>query len=434
MTDAEGATAAVRTPTDPWALALSGDGERRWQMLGEGAACGVARAAVVDRCAPHLTSAGGGALPVLQAHEIALETLERIDSWLARGLAVAGWLGFELGAALEHLPPASHGPLDRTADRALPAAELFAFAPEDLQPIELPAVAAGAAPGLPAGLVSQGPAFQAAVRDGLAAIAAGEIYQVNLSVAVDLPAPGAVPLLHALAALRAVQPVPFALAMEGTGYRLLSGSMERFLHVQGDVVRSRPIKGTAARGETPQQDAEQARLLCASPKERAENTMIVDMVRNDLQRACAMGSVRVPELLQAVAYKTLWHLESEVWGRLKNRSPAALLAVTLPPASVTGCPKVQAMRVIARTEARRRGPYCGTVGVWLPDGRSDASVAIRQLVQVDGRARLDVGAGIVADSQPAAEWRELCLKAASGLRLWQTLHDLAVQRGARGTP
>jgi anthranilate/para-aminobenzoate synthase component I len=158
--------------------------------------------------------------------------------------------------------------------------------------------------------------------------------------------------------------------------------------------------------------------LLASAKERAENTMIVDMVRNDLSRVCAPGSVAVPHLLDCEPYTTLWHLESEVHGRMVGGARHGdLLSAILPPASVTGCPKVAAMGFIAGAEARRRGPYCGAMGLALAGGRADWSVGIRQLNVVDGRVQLSVGSGIVADSVAEREWAETCLKAAGGL-LW----------------
>lgn len=139
-------------------------------------------------------------------------------------------------------------------------------------------------------------------------------------------------MAHLLGAVQAAQPVPMAMVFQGENYRLLSGSMERFLGVSGQTVRSRPIKGTLPRGGDGQSDAELARQLRASPKECAENTMIVDMVRNDLRRACQMGSVQVTELLTAVPYATLWHLESEVQATLQQpNNHADLLAATLPP-------------------------------------------------------------------------------------------------------
>ena len=384
-------------------LLLAGQGPRRWQVLAEdGAAIALPARAVRDRLTVRLQ---GNA-------EQARAVLTQAQRWHDAGLAVAGWLGYELGAALESVP------LQPGLDD-LPDADLIAFLPEDLQPAVLPQASHGRQLPEPADLLRQGPALIAAVAQALEAIRAGEIYQVNLSVAAHLPEVALldVPLADLLAAVQSTQPVPLALAWQGQGYRLLSGSMERFLAVASDSVSSRPIKGTAPRHADPCDDAAEALALPDDAKEAAENTMIVDMVRNDLQRACEWGSVQVPVLLQAVPYATLWHLESEVRGILRQpHDGAGLLAATLPPASVVGCPKIQAMHVIARLEGRRRGPYCGTAGVWLPDGRADWAVGIRQVLLTASGAQLSVGAGIVADSQPEREWQEIRLKARGALR------------------
>jgi len=179
--------------------------------------------------------------------------------------------------------------------------------------------------------LDQRDAWIAAVHEALAAIHAGSLYQVNLSVEFAVPAPKGllrVPSLSILNALLQIQPVPYAMVFEADNQRLLSGSMERHLRVDGDRVSSRPIKGTAARG-VGQEDLRAREVLLASPKERAENTMIVDMVRNDLSRVCTPGSVEVPEYLRCEPYTTLWHLESEVSGTLQpGRSLGDLLAAT----------------------------------------------------------------------------------------------------------
>ena len=398
-------------------LALAGQGPRRWQWLQErdASAAVLAASAVRDRSCGRLS-----ALP--QARAQARAVLGQVQAWLQAGLAVGGWLGYEVGAALEGLAP-------QPSLHALPDYDLVAFDPRDLQPALLPAPGAPSLPlPLPASLLSQQASFEAQVQDALARIAAGEIYQVNLSVAAEVDAPGLMQQDAGalLAAAQAAQAVPYGLLMRGDGYALLSGSMERFLTVQAGLVRSRPIKGTAPRSRDAALDQCHAAYLMGSEKERAENTMIVDMVRNDLGRVAERGSVTVPILLACEPYATLWHLESEVQARLAQPADVARwLEATLPPASVTGCPKVQAMRVIAALEGRRRGPYCGAAGLWLPDGRADLSVGIRQLVLRAGTAQLSVGAGIVADSDPGREWSEVCLKAGSALGL------LGALRGCR---
>jgi len=391
------------------AVAFCGAGPRRWRWLARAGtpAAALPLAAVQDRMSLQL--------PETMACRAAAQTaLTQIESWLRAGLAVAGFIGYEIGAALEGQAP-------QAQEEPLPDLAVVAFHPEHLQPCALPtAPAHGSELPIPHDLSRQQRAYESAVADALERIGAGEIYQVNLSVQANIPTADLrdLPPLALLAAVQAAQPVPFGMYVRGDAFALLCGSMERFLTVQDGQVRSRPIKGTAPRDNDPATDADRARQLIGSQKECAENTMIVDMVRNDLRRASRPASVSVPTLLACVPYATVWHLESEVQAALAD--PAAVaqwLAATLPPASVTGCPKVQAMKVIAQLEGRRRGPYCGAAGLWLPDGSADLSVGIRQLVLRQHCAQLSVGAGIVADSHPHREWLELCWKARSGLRL-----------------
>lgn len=392
---------------------FSGCGPQRWSLLNHDTdAVGLQPHHRHERYAAHLCGR--------TAKRDAARVLAWIDRQLQCGRAVAGWIGYEVGAALEDLP------LARRRD-PLPDADLIAFAPEDLHTQAMARIATipPQLTNLPKDLLKQRQRFCRKVRAALESIGRGEVYQVNLSVRLALPIRGQMHALSVgqlLAGIQAAQPVPMAMVFRGQNYQLLSGSMERFLGVSGTTVRSRPIKGTLPRGADAQSDAEMARQLRASPKECAENTMIVDMVRNDLRRACQMGSVQVTTMLTAVAYKTLWHLESEVQATLQQpQTHTHLLTATLPPASVTGCPKIQAMRVIERLESNRRGPYCGALGMVLPDGRADWSVGIRQAILWPDRAVVRSGAGIVADSVPAAEWTEVCLKTQSALRLLQVL-------------
>ena len=422
-------TLPQRPPADA-AFVLAGHGSRRWHALqGRGAAdaCAwVARADVAAAVAPRFDRADR-----VRARTEATGVLDQIDRWLHAGLAVAGWLGFEVGVALEGLAVSP-----RRGD--LPDAHLCAFRPDRLQHSPLPAPAAAVRTrALPRALTRQRKAYLARVEAALDAIHSGEVYQVNVTVAartlraaLELPDVGA-----CVAAALAVQPVPLAAAFRGDGHLLVCGSMEEFLAVTAGSVRSRPIKGTSRRGRSPAADEALRRGLVESTKETAENTMIVDMVRNDLQRACHWGSIEVASLCQAEAYASLWHLESEVRGTLRAADGLApLLAATLPPASVTGCPKVQACHVIDRLESRWRGPYCGTYGLALPDGTSQWAVGIRQVVVGAGWAEIAAGAGIVADSVPAREWAETCLKARSGLALLERMDTLAAPGRDFGAP
>ncbi len=398
-----------------WAWAMAGSGPRRWSALDRCGGDPLAALAVADQDVRQRRSLRLG--PGDRRRQ-ARQMLKQLQADLDQGWAVAGFWGYELGAALEGLEAEPGGPAD---------AEWICFNPEALQRVTLPEVHApprdlAAVP--PEDLLRQRNGFVASAREVLERIAAGEVYQVNLSAEVAVPISEWPAPLRALAAVQAVQPVPFAAVFRGQSHLLISGSMERFLAVRGAQVSSRPIKGTAPRRTDPLQDAAEARSLRASAKECAENTMIVDMVRNDLQRAARRGSVRVTDLLATEPYATLWHLESEIAASLtRPRRLDALLEATMPAASVTGCPKIQAMRVIAQLERRRRGPYCGAVGLALPGGPVDLAVAIRTLWLDEHQARFAVGAGLVADSVPEAEWLETCLKARSPLAILASIQE-----------
>ena len=397
--------------------AWAGTGPRAWPVLpgthGGRHAVALPAAAVQERLGLRLRGDRHDGQRVRQL-------LRRLDALNDAGLAVAGCLGYELGLALEDVPlpaPRHQGPPDADLVAFDPAELLRLPLPEARPTIGLAALAAEAMRRPPAELERQRDPWLAAVAQALTRIEAGGFYQVNLSVRFRAPAArvAGLPLLPCLAGVLRAQPVPYAMVFDGQDQRLLSGSMERFLGVQGRRVTSRPIKGTAPRGHG-EADQRARDGLLNSPKERAENTMIVDMVRNDLGRVCEPGSVAVVELLACEGYATLWHLESEVTGRLpQGRRAADLLAATLPPASVTGCPKIAAMSFIAAAEGRRRGAYCGALGLAMPGGRADWSVGIRQLAIIGDEAWISVGSGIVADSRPAAEWAETCLKAAGAL-------------------
>lgn len=241
-------------------------------------------------------------------------------------------------------------------------------------------------------------------------IAAGDVYQVNLSRKFRFE-PVDDPLSWFLDFYR-TQPVPFAAFVDFPGFQLLSGSMELFLRKKGNSVSTRPIKGTAPRDPDPGRDAELARGLRESSKERAENLMIVDLMRNDLGRICRYGTVETGELFAVKAYSTLFQMESEVGGRLRpGVGLAEIVSSTFPPGSVTGAPKREALRVIDRLEPHRRGPYCGAVCLFLPGGDFAMSVAIRTGVNSPAGADFWFGGGIVWDSEAEKEYMETELKA-----------------------
>jgi len=253
--------------------------------------------------------------------------------------------------------------------------------------------------------------YGAAVRELLREIAAGNVYQVNLTHRLEVPFAGDVLALYDR--LRTLSPAPFAAYLGLPEVAVLSSSPERFLRLDRDgTVESRPIKGTRPRGETAEEDARLRDALSASTKDRAENLMIVDLVRNDLGRVCEPGTVHVPDLMAVEDYASVFQMVSTVRGRLaRDRDAVDLLRATFPPGSMTGAPRIAAMEIIDRMEPVRRGVYSGAIGYLDLRGGMDLSVAIRTLVVSGGRAHVHVGGGVVADSRPAEEWRETLDKA-----------------------
>ena len=237
-----------------------------------------------------------------------------------------------------------------------------------------------------------------------AAIAAGDVYQVNLTRRLSAPLPAGADILALGAALAAGNPAPHAatVRLPSAGVHVASASPERFLRRDGQRVVSQPIKGTAA----------QAVLL--GDKDRAENVMIVDLVRNDLGRVCRTGTVRVPALCVAEPHPGLVHLVSTVTGQLRPEVGwPELLEATFPPGSVTGAPKRAAMQLIRALEPLPRGPYCGAIG-WVDADRvrADLNVAIRTFWFDEQMVHLGSGGAITWDSDPDGEWQETRLKAA----------------------
>jgi len=251
--------------------------------------------------------------------------------------------------------------------------------------------------------------FKDGVRSIRGSIAEGDVYQVNLTRRLSAPLPAGAEVAALGAALAEGNPAPYSAVVKvpSAGCEVASASPERFLRRDGDVVSSSPIKGTAARPEG------------LSGKDRAENVMIVDLVRNDLGRVCEFGSVDVPSLLALEHHPGLVHLVSTVEGRLRRGAGwADAITATFPPGSVTGAPKIAAMAEIQRLEPVPRGVYCGAVG-WVDADRceGDLNVAIRTFWVEDGRLHLGTGGGITWDSDPQAEWEETRLKARRLLRV-----------------
>ena len=246
-------------------------------------------------------------------------------------------------------------------------------------------------------------------------IAAGELYQANLTHRLAARFGGDAWRLYQ--ALRERSPAPFAAFLELPELTIVGSSPERFLCLDADgCVETRPIKGTRPRGATTAEDERLCDELRGSEKERAENAMIVDLMRNDLGRVCAPGSVEVPELFAIERYATLFQMVSTVRGRLRpGRDRIDLLRAAFPPGSMTGAPKIAAINLLARLEPVRRGVYAGALGHLDARGGADLCVVIRTLLCRGQQAWLHVGGGIVLDSDPRSEWEETLAKARAPL-------------------
>src|SRR4051794_8675719 len=240
-------------------------------------------------------------------------------------------------------------------------------------------------------------------------IRAGDAFQVVLSQRAERPTSATA--LELYRSLRRVNPSPYLFLLELGELALVGSSPETLVKLEGSRASVNPIAGTTAPG-----DGDAARLL-SSEKDRAEHVMLVDLGRNDLSRVCVPGSVHVERFLEPERFSHVTHLVSEVAGELQEGvSPFDLLRACFPAGTVSGAPKVRAMQLIAELEGHRRGPYAGAVGYALPDGTLDTCIAIRTIVLHDGVALLQAGAGIVADSEPAAEHNE-CLRKLAALEL-----------------
>jgi para-aminobenzoate synthetase component I len=257
--------------------------------------------------------------------------------------------------------------------------------------------------------------YLAAVHRAVEYVHAGDCFQVNISQ--RLLARLTEHPLELYARLRDRNPAPFAGYLDLGAFAIASASPERFLRVTNGEVETRPIKGTRPRGSTPDEERDRIADLLASPKDRAENVMIVDLLRNDLGRVCAYSTVRVPKVCQVETYKYVHHLVSEVRGRLAaGKTPLDLLRACFPGGSVTGAPKVRAMEIIAELEPTVRGPYCGNLGYVGFDGAMDTNILIRTFTIGRGWVQFPVGGGIVADSESETEYEETLHKAEGLLR------------------
>ena len=355
---------------------------------------------------------------VVQAHsaEEVLPALAELANWQAQGWGAVGYIAYEAAAGL-------HADLTKplvSGAQNLPLLWFAVFAPEYLQS-DTADTNCGAADdfSLADWQAAIGQAdFEAALAQIKRAIAAGESYQVNYTLPFTSVLHGSAQALYE--AMRKAQNAPYAAYFELEGHAILSASPELFFHwdgqQQGGAIHTQPMKGTRARGLWSAQDEKLAQELAASAKDRAENVMIVDLLRNDLGRVAQTGSVRVDELFSIERYPSVWQMTSRISAQTRpDVGLVQLLQALFPCGSITGAPKRQTMRLIAQLESQPRGVYCGSIGLLRPDGSATFSVAIRTLTlgaeQAGPRpARYHAGAGITWGSDAAAEWQEVQAK------------------------
>ncbi|WP_322760247.1 anthranilate synthase component I [Frankia sp. Cr2] len=265
--------------------------------------------------------------------------------------------------------------------------------------------------------------FEAAVEAAIEEIRAGECFQIVVSQRFERPTAAAA--LDVYRVLRASNPSPYMYLLRFDDHDVVGSSPEAHVKVTGRHALLHPIAGSRPRGATPEQDAELAAQLLADPKERAEHVMLVDLVRNDLGRVCTPGSVRVVEFAAVERFSHIMHIVSTVVGEVaQDRSAVDVLTATFPAGTLTGAPKVRAMEIIDELESTRRGLYAGVVGYLDFGGDLDTAIAIRTAVLRDGRAYVQAGAGIVADSVPVTENNESRTKAAAVLRAIEIAESL----------
>ena len=254
--------------------------------------------------------------------------------------------------------------------------------------------------------------YRAAIEQVRRYILDGDIYQANIAQTFTADLPDDFDPFALYLKLRQTNAAPFGAYLDCGDLVIASSSPERFLKRQGETIETRPIKGTARRSDDPAEDAALADALLSSQKDRAENVMIVDLLRNDISRICTVDSVDVPILCGLETYAAVHHLVSVVTGRLKPGTTAGdLLRATFPGGSITGAPKIRAMDIITEIEKTARGAYCGSIGYFGFDGAVDLNIAIRTVSFQNGRARLAAGGGITVLSDPAAEYEETFIKA-----------------------
>jgi para-aminobenzoate synthetase/4-amino-4-deoxychorismate lyase len=324
------------------------------------------------------------------------------------GLHAAGWIGYEAGAALvDRAPLPTAGPtgpllwfglFDRY--RVVSDGEVAALLGDPAGARALP----------PRPLIGRAD-YDARLALVLALIAAGDLYQANLTFQAEVALLGPVPALYAR--LRQASAAAHGALIDTGERQLLSLSPELFVTLDGDRLACRPMKGTAPRGDTSEEDRTLAAMLAQDDKQRAENLMIVDLMRNDLARVATPGSVAVPALYTVETYPTIHQMTSSIAASLApGRDAIDVIEALFPCGSITGAPKTRAMQVIADVEGAPRGAYCGAVGRLDADGGAAFNVAIRTITVATDRATIGLGSGIVADSRADAEWAEALAKGA----------------------
>jgi anthranilate synthase component 1 len=294
---------------------------------------------------------------------------------------------------------------------------------EDLRSLRPPAARAPSPAAAVEDSLADGPAYEEAVRRAKEYIAAGDIFQVVLSRQRTVPC--ASDPFAVYRALRMVNPSPYMFFLKEGATAVAGASPEMLVRVEGRRVETRPLAGTRPRGATAEEDAQREKELLADEKERAEHLMLVDLGRNDLGRVCRFGSVSVPELMRIERYSHVAHIMSSVVGELAPDQDAMdALVATFPAGTLSGAPKIRAMEIIDELEPVRRGVYGGTLGYFDLRGNADFCIAIRTLLIEDGRATVQAGAGIVADSDPAAELSETEAKAGAMMEALRVARSL----------
>lgn len=402
---------------DPFATFTVRDGQACWNGMPEGqepvAALKHRLAACKLEAPPGLPPLVGGAAGVF-AYEFA-HALEKLPRLAGADVPDAVLHFYDVVLAFDHVQGCgwliSSGLPEDDADRRRERAEMRAVTfLEGLGREQPPRDAAPARLDWKRTIGRQ--AYEEQVARVVEYILAGDIFQANIAQRFEADLPEGLAPLDLYLALRQVNPATFSAWLDYDEAQVASCSPERFLRLQDGMVETRPIKGTVRRAADPSKDAALARQLLESEKDRAENVMIVDLLRNDLSRVCRPGSVDVPSLCEVESYAGLHHLVSVVRGRLREGLGAAdLLAATFPGGSITGAPKIRAMEIIGALEQRPRGVYCGSIG-WLGfDGSMDTSIAIRTVTMTGRRATFSAGGGITALSKPAEEYEETLVKA-----------------------